>query len=245
MYPGDILDNGKIIKASPYRKRLKNSRLSHLIDEQYPEDISTFAVNSYISEDEVKKIEEDIVRNIEERSKQYDSDLLEKINFSIELLDMAHDNFFNVNFRNGKAQVSRASASESDCGLTIQTTSKILNYSLSSQWGGDAICIGYGCRIYISDKDIIASGHHLICVQLLTRYPKITHSFKRAPLRTIRVFMNNPGWRLRYKHRFLRRPVTDVVEGGHWLLLSKEQMCQRFHLENLAVQGDAERKESS
>src|SRR5262249_30104732 len=42
MYPGDRLINGVLEAASPYRRALRNGRLDHLVEEQYPEEISAF-----------------------------------------------------------------------------------------------------------------------------------------------------------------------------------------------------------
>src|SRR5262249_38322724 len=42
MYPGDFLTNGRLEPSSPYRARLQNGRLDHLIDAQYPNEVSAF-----------------------------------------------------------------------------------------------------------------------------------------------------------------------------------------------------------
>src|SRR6185503_19595863 len=42
MYPGDCLVDGVLEPASPYRVQLEHGRLDHLIDAQYPEEVSAF-----------------------------------------------------------------------------------------------------------------------------------------------------------------------------------------------------------
>ncbi len=230
MYPGDILHKGQISTIFPYRQSLKDGHLNHLIDVQYPEEMSGLRSEASLGEHDINRLQEAMEQNITDRAALYGQNILEKIRFCIEILDIDHDNGFNIRFQNKNPSISRSKHPAPDGILTMQTTSKILHYSFASEWGGDAIGIGYGCKIHILDKDIIRSGRHRICVHLLTRHPKIGMGFRRDPLRTARALLHNPGLRLRYTNRLRRKKTVDMLGSHHWLLHDKKDICHTYQL---------------
>ena len=114
--------------------------------------------------------------------------------------------------------------------LTIQTWSNILKYSFASEWGGDAIIIGYGVDIHILDKSIIAKNLDILCVRLLTRQPVASKQMKKAPLRAAKYLLTNPlttKWAIQTalttRGKINKNPLN---ERETWLTKTKCEVCQ-------------------
>jgi hypothetical protein len=149
--------------------------------------------------------------------------------FCIDVIDVPESNFYHIVFEGKSPRVWRANVSAEHNILILRTTSTVLYSSFESNWGGDAICVGYGCHIAIRDRSIIPTGLHTACVNLLMRYPKFTGHLKTAPVRALRAFIGNPGLRRIAADRILKRHTSDIVNGNHWLLQSPAQICSNFH----------------
>lgn len=144
--------------------------------------------------------------------------------------DVPGANHFFIDCSGAEPQISRESEINSKSILTIETTSKILQYSFYSEWGGDAIVIGYGAEIHILDKSIIQNNLDIVCVRLLTRQPVASHQMKQSPMRAIKYLSTNPvttTWAVKQliksRKNINKNPVN---ERDLWLNKSKCEICQ-------------------
>ena len=66
------------------------------------------------------------------------------------MTDVSERNIYNIAFVEDKPKVWRSGTAQEDALLTMRLPSKIIRYSLESDWGADVINIGYGAEIDIS-----------------------------------------------------------------------------------------------
>jgi hypothetical protein len=192
MYSGDVLENKELKPSSPYRKQMRDGSLEHLIEEQYAEEIVESQKQEFISESEAENLIEEIRQNVEKRMVFYDAETLDKLKFSVLVRDIAENNFYNIAFRRGSPQIWRDDKAQNDSILTMELTSKILRYSIGSDWGADVISIGYGAEIYISPEKVSDVELESMCMNLLACYPTAFGDLKKSPLRAIKFLLVNP-----------------------------------------------------
>lgn len=192
MYSGDVIEDKELKPTSPYRKQMRNGSLAHLVEEQYAGEIVESQKQSYVSESEAENLIEEIRQNVEKRMVFYDAETLDKLKFSVLVKDIEENNFYNIAFRRGKPQVWRDDKAQKDSILTMELTSKILRYSIGSDWGADVISVGYGAEIYISREKVTDVELESICMNLLACYPTALGDLKKSPLRAIKFLLANP-----------------------------------------------------
>jgi hypothetical protein len=182
------------------------------------------------NEEEVKKLEGRIQENVNNRIGLFRKDQLEKIKYTIVVSDISEGNKFRVDCSVYPPEVLRSNEVSEDSILTLTTTSKILNYSFDSVWGGDAIIIGYGAELEILNLDIVKESLDIICVRLLTRQPVASKQMKEDPLRAVKYLATNPlttSWAIKQliksKGDVNKNPVNDREL---WLNKSKCEICQ-------------------
>jgi L-ascorbate metabolism protein UlaG (beta-lactamase superfamily) len=227
MYSGDVLRGVVLDESSPYRERMIDGSLDHLLAEQYATEIAMRDVTLYTPEWFVRKLHERMAANICRRARLFDAGELDGLSFCVVIADVAREDHFNVRFRDGVTTVERGAQPAGDCALAIHTTSTILDYSLSSEWGGDAITIGYGAEIFLFDSAAAARGLDTTCVRLLTRHPRTTRHMLREPLRAARYLATNPitrAWAVR-QIAHPRSTIQDPAPRTDWLLRTKCELC--------------------
>ena len=118
------------------------------------------------------------------------------------------------------------------CALPIYT----LLYSISEEWGGDAIVIGYGCELIVYSKTAIENELDNWAIQLLTQYPNASEYIKRNPLRAIHYLSNDKIKRKILINKLLRKKVSipffDPVlkDGELWLTRTNCDICKKCNL---------------
>jgi hypothetical protein len=237
MYPGDVLIDDQLMPRSPYRAELRSGSLNHLIDEQYAEEIAALEKNHWLTHAEIDILEKQLLQNLELRKGVFDLEVLSKIEFSLKVSDILENPCFIINMKSGAPRVERSAAPSAESILQIEIPSSILLHSFASDWGGDAVTIGYGCEIFVFRPEIIQSNLDLVCVQLLTRIPSASRHWKREPVRMARHLFSSPI------HRSLvaqatwnrvrgRRPFPDDYNEKMrpWLLRTKCEVCRACDL---------------
>src|SRR5437899_10759557 len=126
-----------------------------VIDQQYANEINSLNSMPWVDEGEAEQLVNLLLENINARAPLIDQAKLPKIEFSIRVGDVRARNYYNLSFAQGKPRVWRAETPAPSAILTVETTSKILRYSLASDWGGEALAIGYGCDIHIHDRETV------------------------------------------------------------------------------------------
>src|SRR5215475_5155373 len=197
MYPGDALEGLQLRAASPYRSVMKDGALGHLIDKQYAEEISALKNPGRLTERQVEGLRAQILKNVSERAAATPRERLDRIVFSVRVNDVAERNCFNVAFRGGQASVERSAEPIPESLLVVDTNSRIMNYSFDSEWGGEALGIGYGCEIQIADRETVRAELDRACIQLLHRLPVFRSHMLRSPLRALRVLITEKAMRRR------------------------------------------------
>lgn len=237
MYPGDRLELYELHTESPYRKQMRDGSLEHLIDKQYADEIVKLDEQDFISSTDAEKLIEEICRNVEKRAVLYKLEKLENLKFCLQISDVAERNFYHIAFEGEKSKVWRADSADDDCLLTMQLRSEVLRSSLSSDWGADAISIGYGAEIYFSDKRLAEIDLESVCMNLLACYPIAKDTLKKFPLRALEFMISNP---LKYTRSLKQlkkyNSESENYDREVWLLKSADEIRQIYNLPNLEME---------
>ena len=229
MYPGDTLEQMELHATSNYRNHLKGGRLDHLTDEQYGDEIAQLLQVSYISESEAELLGEEIKENVHERAKSFAAEALKDLSFSLQISDIAGDNFYNVAISRSDTRVNRAGNPAANSPLLLKTSSRILGYSFGSEWGGDALSIGYGCEIDILDRRAAESGLDRVCIVLLAQFPSARDYLRKDLGRALRYVVNQSPRRLWARRRFKAQEALNY-NSSVWLLKRPSELRELYGL---------------
>lgn len=228
MYPGDVLDDNHLIPCSPYRPQMINGSLDHLIEEQYQTEIARKQVVFHMPDIFAEKLRVNLRNNIEQRARLFAESKLADLIFTVRVKNVAGRSCYNVSFDGPDPVVWRTEEPVPGSRVLVETTSEILRCSFSSEWGGDAITIGYGAELFVNDEATINAGLDVICVRLLTRHPTTTRHMLFEPLRAARFLATNPLTRT-WAFRQLRNPSrvqNEVTDRKEWLRRTKCEVCR-------------------
>lgn len=235
MYSGDALVDDELVPSSPYRKELDNKGITGLISEQYAAEMAALEEVSWISELEADDLCAKMLLNIQARSTLFAPKKLSDATFSVKVTDVRQRAFFNIGFSSGLAHIQRAERPDARSALIIESKSSILRHSFASDWGGDAITIGYGCEIEVFDEQTVAAGIDVMCVRLLTRQPPASRHWRAEPFRVVRHLISSPttrSWALRAalnrSSDYSEKKTNDVMR--EWLFRSKCEVCRACDL---------------
>jgi hypothetical protein len=220
MYPGDKLVNGVLENSSPYRAQLQNGRLDHLIEEQYPQEVSAFRATNRSDAAATDRWISRLAVHLNSQIKFHPQSVFRGLSFSVRLRDLPGRNCYNANWTGSRFEVTNSDTPSSASGANIETTTVVLETSIENDWGGDALTIGYACDVTVLDSR--APGKARLCVSLLTRYPSPRSYALRYPVRTADYLYQSAPMvieRLKSKVRLhLRRTnEPEVVSSPYWL----------------------------
>ena len=231
MYSKDVLVDDEFQQRSPYWDILGKHEVDQVIERQYAEEMVLLTKAAAVSEEDVTALDQAVLENIERRANLFSSSVLSGLAFSLRLTDVATDPYLNIRFDSGRPTVCRASARSSESILEIAISSRLLRYSFASDWGGDAITIGYGCDIQVFDPDTVKSGLDTVCVRLLTRQPQASRHWKVEPVRVAKHLLTSPTTRTWVMKSFLGRSsdysdkkTNDLMR--EWLFRTKCEVCR-------------------
>jgi hypothetical protein len=186
----------------------------------------------WLAEAEVQILEKELLQNLTLRMGLFDSAILRKIEFSLKISDIRENPYFTINMKSAVPRVQRCAAPSAESILQIEIPSNILRHSFASDWGGDAVTIGYGCEVNVFRREIIETNIDVVCVQLLTRIPSATRHWKSEPFRMARYFLSGSitrGWAVQATwNRLRKRPAypddyNDKMRP--WLFRTKCEVC--------------------
>ena len=209
MYSGDVLINNELQCRSPYRDPLLEGKVEELIQEQYASELLEMDLEGYLEEVGAETLEKEMLENIRSRAKLFDTVTLGRVRFTVKVSDLRERSYFNISFAKGEPVIERSLHAAPDSILELETSSRILRYSFASEWGGDAITIGYGCEIQVFDPETITSNLDTICVRLLTRHP--TARWKVEPLRWLRHIWTSPVQSHEYANNVMNEIVRETL----------------------------------
>lgn len=221
MHSEDRLANGRLEKLSPNHERTRDARrTAEFLHETYPEPISALLPGRSVPGGEVDAVAAALEANVAEQSQFYDPDRVRDLRFSVKLRDATESPYLDVEVRPGGASVQRASHPAPAGIAVVDTTHEVLAHCLASDWGGDAMIIGYACDVQVRDAKELASGRGKLVVELCVRHPRPRVHMKENPLRVARFLAETPfalEGRLKEKARSALGRSRKVVDGPHWL----------------------------
>lgn len=231
MYPGDVLDGDQLTGSSPYRARLIDGELKHLIDEQYTDEIARKQAPRLLTGNETEELAEEMRQHIGSRLALFGPSQLRALKFCVKVCDSSDANSFNIDFEEGSARLRRAQEPSADCVVIINSPSRILRYAMKHEFGGDAIGIGYGADFLLHDREMAAANVDQICYQLLTRVPTRKDYVRENPRRMFKYLLRQPPLRA---WRSWRKSATQVGAANYdrsvWLLRDADELRQIFGL---------------
>lgn len=230
MYSGDILEEGELRTSSPYRSRLVDGELTHLVDEQYAAEIERKQHPKPLSPDEAEELAGEMRRHIDSRIASVGSEL-KRHKFCVVVSDGGAQNSFNVDLGNSAERLRRAAEPAADCAVVIEAPSRILRYAMKYEFGGDAIGIGYGADFRLRDRDVAAANLDQVCYQLLTRVPTRKGYLSENPRRVFSYLMRQPPlptWRS-WRKSASRVGATNY-DRSIWLLRNADELRTMFGL---------------
>jgi hypothetical protein len=241
MYPGDVLSNDELLARSPYRAKLRNGDLNHLICEEYKQEIAAFEREHWLTEAQIRSLENAILQNLQYRLQFFNPQVLSTIEYSLKVSDIRENPYFIINLKSGTPRVQRGAAPSPDSLLEVEIPSEILRHAFAHDWGGGAITIGYGCEVQIFRPEILPTQIDSVCVQLLARTPRGGRHWKREPLRMARYAFSSP-----VNRRWAAKTFCSLVRGRRglgidygiaynlkmrpWLHRTKREVCRVFDL---------------
>jgi len=234
IYPGDYFVNDTFYNVSPYYKKLINGSLLHTIDEEYHKEINEINTLKPVPLSEIENLVELTKKWLNINKQLYSEIVLKEIRFEIVLKNNFNFNIIQVAYKNGAFEVGLGDRISPEIPLYISTTSQLLLYSLSNEWGGDALTIGYGIDVHINEESILEKNIDIVSVRLITRYPSAMQQLKLHPLRALKYYLNNPLLgklaiiqKFRLKNTINKFPFN---ERDHWITFTKCELCNVCNL---------------
>jgi L-ascorbate metabolism protein UlaG (beta-lactamase superfamily) len=232
MYPGDRLVHNRLQASSRYRAQFASRSREDLIRAQYPEEISAFthAPGSKLADDGIAPL---LQRHLEREARLYGAAAIDGLRFAIHLQDLERDPWFAVTFKGRTPRVTRAAVADGGAAVRIDTMGGIMVSAMSSDWGGDALIIGYGCEVEILAA--VQARRARTCVELLTRYPRPRAYARRHPWRSLRYGLRSLpalGRRvaMRLQHWIGREPASSrSATRAHFWLTGDLEAIRRAH----------------
>lgn len=236
MYPGDAIEAGELLPASPYRSQMRAGSLDHLIDHQYPEPVSGFAGTAALAP-AAATLAADLARHITRQAGLRPRADTEGLRFSLELGDLTAPNCFEVGIADRRASVTRRERADPCMPVRIRTSARVLCDAMREDWGGDALIIGYACEIDAATRAALPRAR--VAAELLVRHPHPLDYARRHPVRALRHI--GQAWSATLATlvaKLRRRPVAeDRVHRDAWLTGDAGHLRARLSLPEVPACG--------
>lgn len=229
MYPGDYLLDHELHPVSPYRARLACGALDQLVDEQYPVELSAFSKGRELSPEETAALSTTLAAHLSGQVALRSDGTLDGLLFSLGITGPENPQWFDIRIRHADVDVTRVAQPHKAAVARITTGYDALVNSITEDWGGDDIIIGYGCEVTVKRSSDLPLARTL--TELLVRHPQPRRHARRQPLRMLRYVVQT--WfanREKLRAKLLRRhdPSDDAIKSNMWLTASPERL--RTHL---------------
>jgi L-ascorbate metabolism protein UlaG (beta-lactamase superfamily) len=212
MYPGDCLAGTELERTSGYRPFLEHKSRPDLLEAQYPEPSSAFCKPAK-SEQDIGRIARVLETHLRRECRRYARESVEGLCFAVRLLDLGPASCLNVELTGRTPRVTPSVSASGETIATIETMSDVLMNSLTTDWGGDTIIIGYACEINVQAAEHAKRAR--ICAELLTRYPRPADYARRHLVRATRYLLQSlPAVKLRLATRLSgltgKKPIISM-----------------------------------
>ncbi len=238
MYPGDTAFDDTFVQRSLYHEQLKQRPINELVVEVYSNQITKKRNAPVLSQENFMTLFEKTKSHVEKKTYIIPENKVAQLKFAIQLTDALEEPFIEIDLSEKlpDARVKLTPSINKDCALLLKTKSKSLDYSISNEWGGDAIIIGYGCEIIVFEKETIQQELDNYAIQLLTNFPNTKEYVKRNPLRAINYLMRDQIKRKIFLNKLTGQQSSyqfmDPVLKDHelWLTRSGCDICKKCNL---------------
>lgn len=228
-WPGDHLEGLRYIPDSPYHAELVDGGLYHLLDEVYPEEIHVTNIHRPFDVSHLPELEIQLLHWLNHNAKLYSAEVLAEARFAIRFTDV-DELVWNIDCSANGFTVTSSTFPLNDRRVIIDTSARMLAYSLSRTWGGDALTSGYALVVHMFDLDALEKNLDIVCVRLITRYPIMREDILHQPMRAAKYFLTNPTIAaLHVKQKVKLKPYVNRYpynERDHWIATTKCQLCQ-------------------
>ncbi|MDF2456709.1 MAG: hypothetical protein K0R51_2702, partial [Cytophagaceae bacterium] len=238
MYPGDVAENEVFDQHSTFHETLKQKPINELVLEIYKEQIEQKRNIPSLSHQSFFTLFSKIQRHIEKKQYIVPARKAAQLKFAIQLTDAPDEPFIEIDLKQTllENKVRLTSTPGKDNVLLLKPKSKSLDYSISNEWGGDAIIIGYGCEITVFEKETILQQLDNYAIQLLTNFPNTKESVKRNPWRAANYLLRDQIKRKVFLNKLTGQQSTyqfmDPLLKDHelWLTRSGCDICKKCNL---------------
>ncbi|MEP7168248.1 MAG: MBL fold metallo-hydrolase [Bacteroidota bacterium] len=230
MQPGSYFEDEKLNPPLPCYTEVKNDSFGHDIDKVFEKEIIAFNRRQAAEEKTAEELKDRMQEVLNYNSSLYDKIVLDDATFVVILTDVKRNNCFNVDRVNGGFIVTRSNTPFIERKLHISTTSRMLKFSFEREWGADVMTIGYGLDVEVFEELTLEKNLDIVCVRLLSLYPRATDNLFKQPFRSIKWLITNPIMSaLAIKQKITLRAAVNKYpynERDHWISYSKCDLCQ-------------------
>jgi hypothetical protein len=227
IWPGDRFVDMDHQPASPYRDQLQDGGLYHLLDEVYGDEIVDVNTIRPHGREKMEGLLEKARTLMDHNRKLYDEVVLREAHFTVAFRDV-EGMLWDVHHTPEGFRVEERTVMDPASRITITTTARLLEVSLSRLWGGDALQ-AYGIVVEMFDQDALDKNLDIVCVRLLCRYPIMREDIRKHAFRAAKYFLTNPSIAaLHMKQKVKLRPYVNRFpynERDHWISTTKCELC--------------------
>jgi len=236
-YAGDIITDDDFILSSPYHEKFRNNTLDEIIEKEYANEIAAKKVTVKLNKEEIEKITVQVEKHIANKFHIIPLEKRKQLKFAIQITDATDKLFIEVDLTKEKPATILKTEFSPDNVLLLKIKSQSLLYSISNEWGGDAIIIGYGCEITVFKKETIINQLENWTIQLLTNYPNTKEYIKKNPLRALNYLAKDNVKRKIFLKKLTGAktsgsPFTDerLSDTAMWLTRSNCDICKKCNI---------------
>jgi hypothetical protein len=146
------------------------------------------------------------------------------------MTDVLNNEYFNIYFKEGKAQLKRSDEQHQNDKLLIETKAFLINMNLDKEWGGDLLSIGYGINVTLYEESSLEKNLDIVCVRLISRFPNFKEDFILQSGRILKYYLSNPSiTNLWISQKVNLRPYVNKYpfnERDHWITYNKCDLCK-------------------
>jgi len=240
MLPADVIDQDGLHTISTYHQETIHGELNHLLSIQYKDEIVAAAAIHWIDHLTMIKLLNDLLKLMNANMSLYDKSILETLHFSIIIKNRESNNIFSI-FHSVTGFIGEITSEiTKDSLLSISTSSDLLFHSIENEWGGDVLTIGYGVEVEVFEEATLELNLDIVCVRLISRFPRTKDEVKKNPMRLIKYYYNNPMLaKLAIKQKLALRKLVNKIpynERDHWISYTKCELCMVCNLPLLSYE---------
>ncbi len=236
-YPEDVITEAGFSFISPYHEKLKQYDIASLAEKEYEKEIVKKRNIRLIDRIELEKICDQLKKHVKEKAHIIPADKRKQLKFSIQIIDAADKLFIEIDLRNNEPAILLVDEFKNDNVLLLKIKSQTILYSITNEWGGDAIIIGYGCELHVFSLETIKQQLENYAIHLLTNYPNTKEYIKKNPFRSINYLAHDKIKRDIFLNKIRGRkntptPFTDerLADYELWLTRTNCEICRKCNL---------------